>query len=119
MNLQSNQIPLRFRLRAQAPSPHNDHDHTSREISSKDLGAPNLEVKRVEDSIINGPSKFRYGLLTGLAGVGLIETAYLTWMKLNGGPVSCPLGGTGCEDVLNSEYGTVFGKSSVSQVDQS
>lgn len=55
------------------------------------------------------PSKLRYGLITGLATAGLVETTYLTWMKLYGGPVSCPLGGTGCDDVLNSEYGTIFG----------
>lgn len=62
-------------------------------------------VKRVEAE----PSKLRYGLITGLATAGLVETTYLTWMKLYGGPVSCPLGGTGCDDVLNSEYGTIFG----------
>lgn len=67
------------------------------------------EVKRVESFPAEEPSKLRYGLITGLAAVGVLETAYLTWMKLYGGPVSCPLGGTSCDDVLNSEYGTIFG----------
>ena len=67
------------------------------------------EVRRVESFSAEEPSKLRYGLITGLAAAGVLETAYLTWKKLYGGPVSCPLGGTGCDDVLNSEYGTIFG----------
>jgi len=103
--------PSFLRSRAQDPfSNSNNDDQCSPDVSSSsDLEPPKLEVKRVETAYMNGPSKLRYGLLTGLAGVGLVETAYLTWMKLNGGPVSCPLGGTSCNDVLNSEYGTVFG----------
>ncbi|CAK9224809.1 unnamed protein product, partial [Sphagnum troendelagicum] len=54
-------------------------------------------------------SKLRYGLVTGLAAVGLAETSYLTWVKLFGGAVSCPTGGATCSDVLNSDYAMVFG----------
>ncbi|KAG0593172.1 hypothetical protein KC19_1G308800 [Ceratodon purpureus] len=91
-------------IRAQVPK---EDNQTSPELSStKDVEG---EVKRVDMVPAAKPSKLRYGLITGLAGAGVLETAYLTWMKLYGGPVSCPLGGTGCDDVLNSEYGTVFG----------
>jgi hypothetical protein len=60
------------------------------------------EVRRVESFSAEEPSKLRYGLITGLAAAGVLK-------KLYGGTVSCPLGGTGCDDVLNSEYGTIFG----------
>jgi hypothetical protein len=55
-------------------------------------------------------SKLRYGLVTGLAAVGLAETSYLTWVKLYGGAVSCPTDGATCSDVLNSDYAMVFGE---------
>ncbi|KAI5062887.1 hypothetical protein GOP47_0021434 [Adiantum capillus-veneris] len=50
-----------------------------------------------------------YGVVAGLATIGFAETAYLTYMKLFGGPVSCPIGGGSCNDVLNSDYSLVFG----------
>ncbi|XP_024370108.1 thiol-disulfide oxidoreductase LTO1 isoform X1 [Physcomitrium patens] len=97
-------------VRAQTPSPSNDDNQVSPEItSSKNVDNLEDEVRRVRNSPAGEPSKLRYGLITGLATAGLVETAYLTWMKLQGGPVSCPLGGTGCDDVLNSKYGTIFG----------
>lgn len=97
-------------IRAESPSPSNDNNQSSPEISSRrDVEIVEGEVRRVETFSAEEPSKLRYGLITGLAAAGLVETAYLTWMKLYGGPVSCPLGSTGCDDVLNSEYGTIFG----------
>lgn len=104
-------------VRAQTPSPSNDDNQVSPEItSSKNVDNLEDEVRRVRNSPAGEPSKLRYGLITGLATAGLVETAYLTWMKLQGGPVSCPLGGTGCDDVLNSKYGTIFGMIFWSQV---
>ncbi|GAQ88001.1 hypothetical protein KFL_003930040 [Klebsormidium nitens] len=53
-----------------------------------------------------------YWLIGGLASIGALETAYLTYEKLTGGPVACGLGAGGvggCSDVLDSEYGTLFG----------
>ncbi|MCO5561981.1 hypothetical protein L7F22_015607 [Adiantum nelumboides] len=50
-----------------------------------------------------------YGVVAGLATAGFAETVYLTYMKLLGGPVSCPIGGGSCDDVLNSDYSLVFG----------
>eukprot|EP00850_Spirogloea_muscicola_P001381 SM000005S17178 [mRNA] locus=s5:587544:590129:+ [translate_table: standard] len=54
------------------------------------------------------PRKPPYWLITSLATIGVVETAYLLYEKLFGGPVGCPMGGN-CNDVLNSEYGTLLG----------
>jgi uncharacterized membrane protein len=45
-------------------------------------------------------------LLAGIATVGAIETAFLTFAKLAGGDI-CPT--EGCDRVINSPYATVFG----------
>ncbi|MBD0267523.1 MAG: vitamin K epoxide reductase family protein [Cyanobacteria bacterium Co-bin8] len=46
-------------------------------------------------------------LIAGIAGLGILETGYLTWSKLTGNVVACPV--EGCDRVLNSPYATVFG----------
>ncbi|KGF71816.1 membrane protein [Neosynechococcus sphagnicola sy1] len=46
-------------------------------------------------------------LIGAIALVGALGTAYLTIVKLTGGSAACPTGG--CEQVLNSPYGSVFG----------
>ncbi|MBD0336842.1 MAG: vitamin K epoxide reductase family protein, partial [Cyanobacteria bacterium Co-bin13] len=46
-------------------------------------------------------------LIAGIAGLGILETSYLTWSKLTGNAVACPV--EGCDRVLNSPYATVFG----------
>lgn len=46
-------------------------------------------------------------LMGGVAFLGILETAYLTWAKLTGSPVVCPV--EGCDRVLNSPYASVFG----------
>lgn len=45
-------------------------------------------------------------IISAIAAVGLLETIYLSWVKLSGG-VACPT--TGCNNVLNSPYATVLG----------
>ncbi|GBG46091.1 hypothetical protein CBR_g79494 [Chara braunii] len=50
-----------------------------------------------------------YELIGFLASVGIVETGYLTWMKLTGDQVACLLGPTDCSAVLDSAYGTLFG----------
>eukprot|EP00249_Psilotum_nudum_P017190 c26201_g1_i1 orf=520-1713(-) len=50
-----------------------------------------------------------YGLITCVATSGFVETAYLAFTKLSGGAVSCPIGGSSCNYVLNSDYAMVFG----------
>lgn len=49
------------------------------------------------------------GVIAGLASLGFVETAYLTYMRISGGPVTCPVGGGSCEDVLTGPYSSVFG----------
>lgn len=44
-----------------------------------------------------------------LGAVGFLETAYLTYLKLSNSEAFCAVGGGGCNDVLNSEYSSVFG----------
>lgn len=50
-------------------------------------------------------------LLGAIALLGIVLTSYLTWVKLTGQTLLCPSGGEGpgCETVLTSAYGTVFG----------
>lgn len=50
-----------------------------------------------------------YGWGAGLAGLGFMETTYLTFMKVTNSDVYCPVGGGSCGDVLNSGYASVFG----------
>uniref|UniRef100_A0A2P2JMI8 Vitamin K epoxide reductase domain-containing protein n=1 Tax=Rhizophora mucronata TaxID=61149 RepID=A0A2P2JMI8_RHIMU len=46
----------------------------------------------------------------GLGGLGFIETAYLTYLKLTDTEAFCPTtGGGSCGDVLNSDYAAIFG----------
>ncbi|XP_004512236.1 thiol-disulfide oxidoreductase LTO1 isoform X2 [Cicer arietinum] len=50
-----------------------------------------------------------FKLISGIAGTGFIETSYLTYLKLTGSGVFCPIGGGTCSDILNSDYALVFG----------
>ncbi|XP_066359445.1 thiol-disulfide oxidoreductase LTO1-like [Miscanthus floridulus] len=45
----------------------------------------------------------------GVAGLGFLETGYLTYLKLTGSEAFCPITGAGCGDVLDSDYSVVFG----------
>ncbi|KAK4843066.1 hypothetical protein QYF36_003502 [Acer negundo] len=50
-----------------------------------------------------------YNWCAGIGGVGFLETAYLTYLKLSNTDAFCPVGGGSCGDVLNSDYALVFG----------
>ncbi|WZZ46449.1 hypothetical protein YC2023_042708 [Brassica napus] len=50
---------------------------------------------------INSP---RYNWFTVLGGIGMLDTAYLTYLKLTGSDAFCPVGGGTCGDVVNSDY---------------
>ncbi|MBA0551602.1 hypothetical protein Golob_022478, partial [Gossypium lobatum] len=56
-------------------------------------------------------SNSTYNWRAGIGAVGIIETAYLTYLKLSGSDAFCPLGGGSCGDVLNSDYAFIFGVS--------
>ncbi|EAW33729.1 vitamin K epoxide reductase family protein [Lyngbya sp. PCC 8106] len=46
-------------------------------------------------------------ITAAIASIGVVETTYLTWVKLTGGSAACPT--DGCNQVLNSPYASVFG----------
>lgn len=53
-----------------------------------------------------------YKLYAGLGGIGFLETAYLTYLKLTNSAAFCPTGpgaGGSCGDILTSDYAVVFG----------
>ncbi|KAK6926230.1 Vitamin K epoxide reductase [Dillenia turbinata] len=50
-----------------------------------------------------------YSWYAGIGGVGFLETAYLTYLKLSNSEAFCPIGGGTCSDILNSDYALVFG----------
>ncbi|KAI4378037.1 hypothetical protein MLD38_015579 [Melastoma candidum] len=54
-----------------------------------------------------GPPSYTWSALIG--GVGLVETAYLTYVKVTSSDPFCSVGGGSCGDVLNSDYASVFG----------
>ncbi|XWS42202.1 hypothetical protein CRYUN_Cryun17cG0147900 [Craigia yunnanensis] len=54
-------------------------------------------------------SNSTYNWRAGLGAIGLVETAYLTYLKLSDSDAFCPLGGGSCGDVLNSDYAVIFG----------
>ncbi|KAI4364692.1 hypothetical protein MLD38_020748 [Melastoma candidum] len=53
------------------------------------------------------PPSYTWSALIG--GVGLVETAYLTYVKVTSSDAFCAVGGGSCSDVLNSDYASVFG----------
>ncbi|HEY9881074.1 MAG TPA: vitamin K epoxide reductase family protein [Leptolyngbyaceae cyanobacterium] len=60
--------------------------------------------RRQETSWIHRWSRY---LIAGIAFLGILETSYLTFVKLTGGTAVCPT--EGCDRVLNSPYASVFG----------
>ncbi|KAK4774079.1 hypothetical protein SAY87_029098 [Trapa incisa] len=50
-----------------------------------------------------------YKWCAGLGGIGFVETAYLSYLKFSDSGAFCPIGGGTCDDVLNSDYASVFG----------
>uniref|UniRef100_A0A803MRA8 Vitamin K epoxide reductase domain-containing protein n=1 Tax=Chenopodium quinoa TaxID=63459 RepID=A0A803MRA8_CHEQI len=44
-----------------------------------------------------------------LGGLGFLETAYLTYLKVSNTEPFCPVGGGSCSDVLNSDYAMILG----------
>lgn len=60
-------------------------------------------------SLLSSSSVSTYNWCAGLGGVGFLETAYLTFLKLTNSDAFCPIGGGNCGDVLSSDYAVVFG----------
>ncbi|KAH9295972.1 hypothetical protein KI387_039560, partial [Taxus chinensis] len=79
------------------------------EFSPEKTGESNTTWKLQNNLEENGETNLWYGWGAGLAVLGLIETSYLTYMKVVGSDVYCPMEGGSCGDVLNSRYASVFG----------
>lgn len=60
-------------------------------------------------SSLSSSSISTYNWCAGLGGIGFLETAYLTYIKLTNSDAFCPIGGGNCDDVLNSDYAAIFG----------
>lgn len=64
------------------------------------------------ETSVSAPSSagdFTYKLSAAIGGLGFLETAYLTYLKLTNSEAFCPIGGGTCSDILNSDYALVFG----------
>ncbi|XVE82416.1 hypothetical protein DITRI_Ditri16bG0002900 [Diplodiscus trichospermus] len=68
------------------------------------------ETKSAPSSSISlASSNSMYNWCAGLGAIGLVGTAYLTYLKLFDSDAICPLGGSNCGDVLNNDYSVIFG----------
>ncbi|XP_056685222.1 thiol-disulfide oxidoreductase LTO1-like isoform X1 [Spinacia oleracea] len=76
--------------------------------TEKSEDAENMPVSSSSSS--SSPSNIStYNWCVGLGGLGFLETAYLTYLKLSNSDPFCPIGAGSCSDVLNSDYAVVFG----------
>lgn len=57
----------------------------------------------------DGADVSAYKWIAALGGIGFLETAYLTYLKLTDSDAFCPTGGVSCTTILTSDYSSVFG----------
>ncbi|KDP43714.1 hypothetical protein JCGZ_22341 [Jatropha curcas] len=76
--------------------------------TSKEDAEPEFETAKPASSFPLS-SVSTYNWCAALGGIGFLETAYLTYLKLTDSDAFCPVGGGSCGDVLNSDYAVVFG----------
>lgn len=50
-----------------------------------------------------------YSWILAIGGIGLLDTGYLSYLKLTNSDAFCPIGGGSCGDILNSGYAAIFG----------
>ncbi|KAL1215603.1 Thiol-disulfide oxidoreductase LTO1 [Cardamine amara subsp. amara] len=86
-------------IKCSSSEPENSED--SAPSLSSSLSSSTNEVSTINSST--------YEWFTALGGIGMLDTAYLTYLKVTGSDVFCPIGGGSCGDVLNSDYAVVFG----------
>jgi len=94
------QRAARFRCCAESSS-------QEQETSSAPPAPPPEKPARSPPSSLLGISTSTWS--AGVAGLGFLETGYLTYLKLTGSEAFCPITGAGCGDVLDSDYSVVFG----------
>lgn len=84
-----------------------DSSSQEQEISGAPPAPPLDKSARSPPSSLLGISTSTWS--AGVAGLGFLETGYLTYLKLTGSEAFCPITGAGCGDVLDSDYSVVFG----------
>ncbi|KAJ0251062.1 Thiol-disulfide oxidoreductase LTO1 [Hirschfeldia incana] len=89
----------RFSIKCSSSKPEDGVDSATSLSSSSSSSSSTSEVPIDTSS---------YNLYTVLGGIGMLDTAYLTYLKLTGSDAFCPVGGGACGDVLNSDYALVF-----------
>ncbi|XP_019086874.1 PREDICTED: thiol-disulfide oxidoreductase LTO1-like [Camelina sativa] len=81
---------------------------SSSEPENGEDSAPSLSSSS-SSSEVSTTNSSTYNWYTVLGGIGMLDTAYLTYLKVTGSDAFCPIGGGTCGDVLNSDYAAVFG----------
>ena len=76
---------------------------------SQDTESEGETTQAPSSSISLASRNSTYNWRAALGSIGLVETAYLTYLKLSDSDAFCPLGGGSCGDVLNSDYAVIFG----------
>uniref|UniRef100_A0A1J3JE63 Thiol-disulfide oxidoreductase LTO1 n=1 Tax=Noccaea caerulescens TaxID=107243 RepID=A0A1J3JE63_NOCCA len=71
--------------------------------------APSLSSSSSSSTSEVATDSSTYNWFIGIGGIGMLDTAYLNYLKLTGSDAFCPVGGGTCGDVLNSDYAVVFG----------
>ncbi|CAA7035697.1 unnamed protein product [Microthlaspi erraticum] len=71
--------------------------------------APSISTSSSSSTSELATDSSTYSWYTGIGVIGMLDTAYLTYLKLTGSDAFCPVGGGTCGDVLNSDYAVVFG----------
>ncbi|EOA16830.1 hypothetical protein CARUB_v10005052mg [Capsella rubella] len=84
---------------------------SSSEPENSEDSAPSLSPSSSSSSTseVSTTNSSTYNWYTVLGGIGMLDTAYLTYLKVTGSDAFCPIGGGTCGDVLNSDYAAVFG----------
>ncbi|CAI5537602.1 unnamed protein product [Closterium sp. Naga37s-1] len=99
----------RIAVRASGESPPpapSDRESSSGDDDVSIPSSPSLTTSAPSSS--SSSSSVPYVPLLGLSLVGAAETLYLSFEKLAGGQVACPINES-CTDVLNSPYASLFG----------
>jgi len=77
--------------------------------NSRSVSGSSSSSSSGSSSTTSAPPSMSYSLLFGLGCAGVLETGYLTWVKLTGGSALCLVGDSDCSSVLNSPYATLGG----------
>ncbi|KAL8549921.1 hypothetical protein ACS0TY_008670 [Phlomoides rotata] len=89
-----------------------ERDKQTAEPESESTSLPSSSESPSSSAIVGGDdvsgiSAYRW--CAALGGIGFLETAYLTYLKLTNSDAFCPTGGASCTNILTSDYSFVFG----------